>query len=351
MRLEMISRRGLLYGMLAPKSAKAGIQASVKLPQADWHTFRERFVRDDGRVVDTGNGDVSHTEGQGWGLIFAEYFDDQATFERILRWTSGTLRRPHDALHAWRYRPNDRQPVADINNATDGDMLIAGALARAALRWGAPDHARSAADIAAAVLHLLTARVHGRLVLLPGITGFENPAALTINPSYYVFPMFPALAALVPSRDWADLQLSGLALIEKGRFGRWRLPPDWLQVNRASGAVAPSPGWPPLCSYDAIRVPLYLIWAGLPSPAIAAFAAFYAPRAAAPPPAWVNLETDADADYPAPAGMLAVGRIADAATRSSPEPIELPTVADATDYYSSALVLLARIAWQQRGMT
>jgi endo-1,4-beta-D-glucanase Y len=224
-----------------------------------------------------------------------------------------------------------------------------GAIVRTTVSQSRTSTMQLTADIAADVLRLLTARVDGKLVLLPAAAGFENVGKLTINPSYYVFPMFPALAALVPSTDWADLQRSGLALIEQGRFGRWHLPPDWLQMNRASGALAPAPGWPPLCSYDAIRVPLYLIWAGLSSPAIAAFAAFYAPRAGAPPPAWVNLETEAEAPYPAPAGMLAVARIADAAGTSSPQPIELPTVADAPDYYSAALTLLARIAWQQRG--
>jgi endoglucanase len=334
--------------MFGAPSVLAVSRLSADEAKADWAAFRRRFVQPDGRVVDTGNGGMSHTEGQGWGMLFAEHFDDLPTFDRILGWTSRALRRPHDALHAWRYRPGDARPVSDTNNATDGDLCIAWALARAARRWGAADHGDVATVIARDVLRLLTARVGGVLVLLPGAAGFVRATVTVVNPSYYVFPAFDLLALLVPSADWASLQQHGRRLIERGRFGYWMLPPDWLQLSHAGNQLAPARPWPALCSFDAIRVPLYLIWAGLDDPVIGAFAAFYAPRGGAPPPAWVNLETAAEAPYPAPPGMLAVARIAAAVTAPSDAPIDLPTVADAPDYYSAALSLLARIAWQER---
>jgi endo-1,4-beta-D-glucanase Y len=227
-----LRRRALLFGAPA-------LLAAQPLPaddaRADWEAFRRRFIQPDGRVIDTGNGGMSHTEGQGWGLLFAEHFGDLATFEMILGWTSRVLRRPHDALHAWRYRPGDAHPVSDTNNATDGDLCIAWALARAARRWGAQDHAAAAAGIARDVLRLLTARVDGKLVLLPGAAGFTRPAGIVVNPSYYVFPAFALLASLAPSADWDDLQHHGRWLIGQARFGRWALPPDWLQLSGAGG--------------------------------------------------------------------------------------------------------------------
>ncbi len=344
-----MGRRTLLIGTPAALAAPRR-SAAAAAPSAadDWESFRSRFITADGRVVDTGNGAISHTEGQGCGLLFAEYFDDPATFDRILSWTSRVLRRPNDALHAWRYRPGDANPVSDSNNATDGDLLIAWALARAARRWGALDHARAAADIGHDVLRLLTVRVGGNLLLLPGLNGFEKSGVVIVNPSYYVFPAFAQLASLVPSPVWNGLQLHGQWLIDQGRFGRWLLPPDWLGVGRATGDLAPAQQWPPLCSYDAIRVPLYLAWAGLSAPVIGAFAAFYAPRDRAPPPAWVNLETGAEAAYPASPGMLAIARIAAAVAAPASRPVAFPAVADAPDYYSALLTLLARMAWQER---
>ena len=34
---------------------------------AEWQAFKTRFVSADGRVIDTGNGNITHSEGQGYG--------------------------------------------------------------------------------------------------------------------------------------------------------------------------------------------------------------------------------------------------------------------------------------------
>src|SRR5271163_4464124 len=49
----------------------------------EWLKYRGRFVENDGRVRDTGNKDVSHTEGQGLAMLFAEACDDRAAFDRV----------------------------------------------------------------------------------------------------------------------------------------------------------------------------------------------------------------------------------------------------------------------------
>jgi endoglucanase len=71
--------------------------------QQEWEEFKQRYVTPAGRVVDTGNHRISHSEGQGWGLLFAVTFDDRACFDRMLDWTAHALHRPHDSLHAWRF--------------------------------------------------------------------------------------------------------------------------------------------------------------------------------------------------------------------------------------------------------
>jgi endoglucanase len=316
--------------------------------RAEWEVFKQRFVSGDGRVIDTGNGGVSHSEGQGWGLLFAVAFDDPACFDSLLAWTSRSLTRPNDALHAWRYQPLAANKVPDRNNATDGDLFIAAALWRAARRWGRPDHAQAARAIARDVLGLLVREAGPRLVLLPGAQGFANGGQLTVNPSYYVFPMLDELAVLLPSPIWARLHADGLQLLADGRFGQWRLPPDWMRVDRATGALSPHPNWPARFSYDAIRVPLYLAW-GSKSPSVAAesFAAYWSTRQPAPP-AWVDLNTNATANYAAPPGMIAVARIATQAAQSDGKmrlPGGFPALRASPDYYSAALILLSRLAW------
>ncbi|MBV8521036.1 MAG: endoglucanase [Acetobacteraceae bacterium] len=332
-----------------PVRSKAAEDSSWAIrDKSEWQAFVARFVTPDGRVVDTGNGGVSHSESQGWGMFFAVVYNDPETFDRISAWTTRTLQREKDSLHSWRYVPGSNPPVADKNNATDGDLFIALALARASVRWGRPDHARAAADIAHDVLRILVGKVAGLTILLPGATGFIGKENVVVNPSYYVFPALPELAKLAPSPAWEKIRADGLELITRGRFGRWKLPPDWLAISRKDGSLAPAPNWPPRFSFDAIRVPLYLAWAQqLLPPVKEAFTDFWSssPRI----PAWVDLLTNEVAPYPGPPGFDAVAQLAQRDVQASPSGMHFPSVGSAPDYYSAALTLLARIAWAESG--
>lgn len=307
-----------------------------------WHSFRTRFVAGDGRVIDTANGNVSHSEGQGWGLLFATSFYDKNTFETIFRWTKTMLRRPNDHLHAWRYSPAAIPPVGDLNNATDGDIFIAVALARAAVLWGNDEYAETAKAISRDILARLVRRVGRRLVLLPGISGFERPEGTVINPSYYAFPFLASLARIMPSPQWEELQTDGLSLMTEGRFGEWMLPPDWLLLDR-DNHLQPASGWSPRFSFDAIRIPLWLVWSRkLPDALYQALHRFWTSRSAFGTPAWANLVTNETAPYPAPPGMQAVIHLTEA-TQTHTVP-DLPPIEAATTYYDAALVLLSYLA-------
>ena len=316
----------------------------------DWMAFRHQYVTPEGRVIDTGNGNASHSEGQGWGLMGAQAADDPETFASLLTWTTRALRkRPSDTLHAWRYKPTDANPVSDLNNATDGDLFIAAALARAAVRWERPDYAAQAARLARDVLGLV--RTAGaRTVLLPGAAGFEKPDCLMVNPSYYTFGLFPDLAALAPSPLWQSLRQDGTALALQARYGRWMLPPDWVRVDRKDGSLGIAPGWAPRFSWDAIRIPLHLAWAGLPAePLFESFRQYW--TAGRGSPAWTDLVTGEMAPYPAPAGVRAVAAVAMRAKPSLDGNLALPSIMSANDYYGAGLVLLSRLAAEEAAHT
>lgn len=338
----MLSRRSTLLaslGCLAKPSRSA--------PVVEWDAFKARFLRPDGRIVDTGNGGVSHTEGQGWGLLFAVTFDDAATFASILDWTTRTLRRSGDALHSWRYVPDAGGSVPDRNNATDGDLFIAMALSRAARRWSRPEYAVAAAAITRDVLRLLVRRAGTRTVLMPAVDGFTTESRHVLNPSYYAFPALHELSTRTRDPLWNALQSDGLSLIRDGRFGQWSLPPDWLQVSRRDGSLEIANGWPPRFSYDAIRVPLYLAWARQMPPLVEqAFRTYWAQKSPLVP-AWVDLITGAVAPYPAPPGMRAVAEVSGVGSAVLELPAGFPSLDAAPDYYSAALIMLSRIAWQE----
>lgn len=352
---------GLAFATNAPRPAPEAAPPPARMSRlphavlsaedhAEWRLFKQRFLAPDGRVVDNFNGGVSHSEGQGWGLLLSVAFEDPASFDLMLGWTRRHLRRPGDALHAWRFQPGAAQPVADLNNATDGDLFIAGALARAAGRWNRPELAAVAGAIGGDILRLLVRRVGDRLVLLPGAQGFEKHDHVVLNPSYYAFPVLADVAACAPSPLWAELRDDGLELIADGRFGAYGLPPDWLRLERMSGGLSPAPGWPARFSYDAIRVPLHLAWAGLE---LADFDGAFAQYWQGPhpfPPAWTDLRTGAIAEYPAPASIRAVARFATRA-RGLRLPIQLISVKDVPDYYSAALSMLSRVATGESRLT
>jgi endoglucanase len=296
-----VKRRSLaaLAATLAPglPGLAQGRVAGAEAPdQQNWQEFRRRFMEPDGRVIDTANGRVSHSEGQGWALLFAEAAGDRPAFDRVLDWTRGTLRRRGtDALHAWRYRPGpEAAGVDDWNNATDGDLFIAWALLRAARRWDRPELREEAVAIARDVLRLLVRRAGPLTVLLPGAEGFEDAESLVVNPSYYAFPALRALAAAAPDPLWERIAEDGLRLLRgAAAFGRWRLPPDWVRLARRDGGASLPAAWPPRFSYDAVRVPLYLAWAGLDGePPLARAAAFWTSPAHAHVPAWADLGDD-----------------------------------------------------------
>jgi len=324
-----------------------GAHADTDAGRAAWAAFQSRFVAPEGRVVDTGNGGVSHSEGQGWGMLVAVRADDRRGFARLFDWTRRTLQRPRDSLHAWRYRPDATLPVDDMNNATDGDICIAWALLEAGQRWGVTAYAEAGAAIGRDVLRLLLRRAASYSLLLPGLQGFERADHLVVNLSYYVFPAFPPLARAVPDAAWARLAADGLTLLRQARFGRWQLPPDWLQIGRKDGVLAPAEGWPARFSFDAVRVPLWLAWAGLRSePALLRAHRFW--TAAAPPPAWVDLENDLPAPYGGSSGIGALIRLADPDPRSGPAHPTPREIVASSDYYATMLILLSAWAFKDR---
>ena len=304
--------------------------------QAIWTGFRDRFVLAEGRAVDTGNGGVSHSEGQSYALLFAEAAGDRESFDRIWRWTDATLARRDMRLFSWRYDPRTEPAVADPNNAADGDLVIAWALMRAAKRWGEPAYEQAAGDIRAAVASRLIVETAAGAVLLPGLAGFQKDGSVTLNPSYYVWPALDAFAAAEPEGPWRKLVAAGEALMAKARFGPPGLPSDWIAVD-ASGGLAPAAGWPPRFGYDAVRTPLYLGWSGRTA-LLAPFRAYWAPllKDGAAPPAWVDVVSGERADYVGSPGMVAVARLA---CGLAPAPLDA-----GGDYYGAALAGLAALA-------
>jgi endoglucanase len=232
---------------------------------ADWDAYRSHFVDPTGRVIDNANGNISHSESQGYGLLLAFAANDRQTFEQIWTFTFTEFLLRDDGLAVWKWDPNATPHVSDRNNATDGDILIAYALAKAGAAWREQRFTLMAQRIARAIGKNLISRSTGRPILLPGTKGFgfnERPDGPVINLSYWVFEAFPTLAALAPEYDWSGVSREGLVFLQQANATKIRLPPDWLSV-RDRGQFRPADGLPPEFGYNSLRIPLYLLRSGM----------------------------------------------------------------------------------------
>jgi endoglucanase len=306
-----------------------------------WDDWKNAFLQPDGRVADTAQKGISHSEGQGFALVLATAANDKTAFERIWSWTQAHLAVRPDGLSGWRWEPG--RGVTDSNTAADGDLFIAWGLARAAERFNQPALKDRAAQMARAIREKMV--VDGTpwgTVLKPGATGFDTPRGLVVNLSYWVFPAFEALHKVDPHPQWEALTRSGLRLAEIARFGRWGLPPDWLLLVNP---LEPSPTHPPRHGYDAARIPLYLHWAGYTGKAadkarLEPFTRFWTQfRCESFLPAWTNVQDNSIDSYGAEPGVAAIRTLV---STGKPPAKALPM--SAQSYYSATLGLLVEVA-------
>ncbi|WP_246223285.1 glycosyl hydrolase family 8 [Alteromonas profundi] len=309
--------------------------------------YKALFI-DAGRVVDTGNQNVSHSESQGYGMLFSVVAGDQQTFDSIWQWTQATLQRK-DKLFSWRYVPcesADKNCIDDDNNASDGDLLIAWALLRAAAKWDEPRYQDEATNIIKAVETSLFYQSGDYHLLLPGEFGFihqgeEKQAQDTvqINLSYWVFPAINALAkASNQPKRWQQLFDSGVSLINRARFGAHQLPPDWLGIKGETFTFEHTLSQD--YGFNACRIPLHLAWAGVNAPNV--YSAFLSWWKQGSVPATVNVVTGEAADYEMSAGMKTVADTV--AYLINQQAVSFNQINRHTDYYSASLIMLSRVA-------
>lgn len=330
-----------LFLICAVASVANGAEAEAEL----WKTYKTNFLAPEGRIIDTGNHRISHSEGQGYGMLLAESQDDRETFELLRNWTFKNLSRPNDHLFSWRWNPDKGGgQVDDLNDATDGDLLIAWALARAGEHWKNSEWLDSARMIAQDIRAKLVRRSDYGLLLLPGEAGFTKSGGYIVNLSYWVFPAFRALNKVNAGGVWRELEASGLRLLRKARFGSWMLPPDWLLVEGVKLRIAP--GFSPTYGYNAVRIPLYQAWAGITKGFYYENFRRYANANDGDPAATVSLETGEAKKTSALPGMLAIYQLIAGTGDLDLTKLSAPYKEIATDesYFSVSLGLLSNLA-------
>jgi endo-1,4-beta-D-glucanase Y len=223
-----------------------------------WAYYKAHFISSDGRIIDYHQNRISHSEGQGYGLLLALSNNDKSTFQTINNWTQRNLKVRQDALFAWSWgkRITGDWGVIDYNNATDGDILIAWALMDAGEKWHRPDYTASAREIIETVKQLLVVQ-RKQSLLLPSYFGFDHGDEINLNPSYFVYPAFARFARSDDAVFWERLYADCLELSRRSSYTRLKLPADWVTLDK-TGQPSMVDNKKGRFGYEAIRVPLYL---------------------------------------------------------------------------------------------
>jgi endoglucanase len=322
---------------------------AFKGSRALWEAYKTRFITERGRLIDTSNRMISHSEGQGYAMLLAVAADDRETFDRLWGWTRANLMVRDDSLLAWRWEPNERPAVSDLNDASDGDILIAWALTEAAEFWGDPSYRVAARRVAVEIgRKLVLTKTSLGMLLLPAVSGYaaeDRPDGPVLNPSYWVFPAFARLPLVAPEVDWGGLAQGGLNLLKAARFGQAGLPTEW--VSGQGDKVRPADGFAQYFGYNAIRIPLYLAWAGVGEREHYAGFVAWALRERMRP-AIVDVADGRDVRLFGEDGYAAIGALVLCAAESQPLPPQARAIAISENYYPVTLHMLALIAAEMR---
>ena len=219
------------YAVVLTVSATSACGLATRDPtivRASWRAFLSSFVQPDGRIVRPEHGNDTVSEAQAYGMLRAAWMNDQATFDRIWRWSETHLsrtRRGEDHLLAWHWEPHGPSSgeVVDWNPASDADQDYALALLLAASRWQQPaarglprydDHAR--AVLSDLLAHATARDQDGTLLLLPGPWADERETTgdLILNPSYFSPGWYRVFYQFTGDNRWNELADSSYLVLE-----------------------------------------------------------------------------------------------------------------------------------------
>ncbi|MBS1302684.1 glycosyl hydrolase family 5 [Loktanella sp. SALINAS62] len=336
----MHGRRDFIKALSATGLLLTG-RAQARPAQDAWRMWKDLYLQG-GRVIDHDQGRISHSEGQGYGLLLAQAHGDEVTFRSIENWTKQHLAIRQDRLMAWKWEPSKENNITDWQNATDGDLFRAWALLRAARDSGWHDFGEVAVSIAHDIADLCLApdpRAPGELLLIPGAEARRDDDRVLINPSYFMSRALRELGVaadeprLIRAADHGETVLAELATTG--------FLPNWVDVT-PTGFAEPMEH-DTLWGYDALRIPLYLVWSGQKNhPAVALAQTLLG---GGDIPDHLVVEAISEGAPRAQSNHPGYRAIRDFAACSSP--LDLSSGDPQSDYYPDTLLLLVEVAMRE----
>lgn len=227
-----------------------------------WESYAQRFVQDDGRVVEYSQGSRTTSEGQAYALFFALVANDRKRFDLILKWTENNLAKSdmQTNLPSWLWgKAKDKTwKVLDTNPASDADLWLAYTLTQAGKLWKVPQFTMLADAILNNIEKYEVTKLNNiGYVLLPTLrTTVEKDEVWKVNLSYTPIQILRFFSIDKDNQVWLSIAESSLKLMSLHNVKG--LTADWIMYDRKKQESYLSEG--AVMSYDAIRV---YLWAGM----------------------------------------------------------------------------------------
>lgn len=233
-----------------------------------WRVYTENYIEQGtSRTLDPQSGGITTSEGESYTMLRAVWSDDLATFTASWQWTKDNLQRD-DHLLSWKFgqRPDGsygiQEDVGGANTASDADSDVAFALLMAYSRWKDDVFLYDALPLIDSIWTEEVVAVAGEPVLVANDLEQFNRAQVLVNPSYFAPYAYRAFAAVDSEHDWPGLVDNSYAVLQQladqplDADRSSGLPPDWVFMNRRTGAFsAVSDTLTTRFSYDALRLP------------------------------------------------------------------------------------------------
>ena len=136
-----------------------------------------------------------------------------------------------------------------------------------------------------------------------------------------------------PSVDWQAIYDTGLEIARRSAVTEAGVPADWITI--ADGGIQPAPDFPPEFGYNNIRVPLYMMRAGVDP----AYLGPYRRNADESGLYKINVNSGARIEPIGEPGYRLIRAAMECVAAGTPVPDDLRTLS-ATSYYAATLQLL-----------
>ncbi|HEX7368084.1 MAG TPA: glycosyl hydrolase family 8 [Candidatus Saccharimonadales bacterium] len=242
----------------SPPATPAALAAAL------WQNYQQHYWdANTGQTTDPRT-NTTTSEAQSYTMLRAVWSDDQTAFQKTWQWTSQHMQRS-DKLFSWQWgkRPDGTEGIltgnGGQNTASDADTDIALALILAANRWHDAAYGTAASAIVPSIWEQEVVIIQGEPYLTADNLEKNSPAPL-LNPSYFAPYAYRIFAAIDPGHPWDELAghsyttLQAASQKQLGSRASAGLPPDWVQIDRATGSLSAAKGHDTDFGFDALRV-------------------------------------------------------------------------------------------------